>query len=67
MEELQSQLDEANETIDELQSDLDNANDEISVLQDDLDSAESDKEEAYNNGWNEALESIKSWTEDNER
>lgn len=67
MEELQAELDQANETIADLESELDNARDEIDALQDEVDGIDGQKEEAYNDGWNEALESIKGWTEDNER
>lgn len=67
MEDLQAQLDEANETIADLESELDNARDEIDTLQEDLDSAEQREQDAYDEGFNKALELVKEHAEDIER
>lgn len=67
MEDLQAQLDEANETIQDLESELDNAKDEIDVLQEDLDAAEQREQDAYDEGFNKALELIKERADDLER
>lgn len=66
-EELQNELDEANETIADLESELDNARDEIDTLQEDLDSAEQRETDAYDEGFNKALELLKEYADEIER
>ena len=64
MEELQAQLDEANETIADLESELDNARDEIDVLHEDLDGAEQREEDARQEGYESGLEAAKAAIEE---
>ena len=63
MSQLQEQLDDANETIADLESELDNARDEIDTLQDEIDSLENEletaREEAYKEGYDQALADAK--------
>lgn len=67
MQSQEARIEELEQEIEDLQHDLDMANDEISVLYDDLDSMEDAKEESYNEGFNAALEIIKDYAGEIER
>lgn len=67
MQSQEARIEELEQEIEDLQHDLDMANDEILGLQNDLDSMEDAKEESCNEGFNAALELIRDYAGEIER
>jgi predicted nucleic acid-binding Zn-ribbon protein len=63
-EELELRVEELEEEVADLESELDNARDEIDTLQDEVDGGEQREQDAYDDGFNKALERIKEYTEE---
>lgn len=65
-DELEARVEELEEEVQDLESELDNARDEIDTLQDEVDGGEQREQDAYEDGFNKALEKIKDFAEDSE-
>lgn len=56
---IDTRLEQAQEEIDDLQSELDNAKDEIDVLQDEIDGFDSRLRDAFDDGYQNAIDTMK--------
>lgn len=65
-DELEARVEELEEEVQDLESELDNARDEIDTLQDEVDGGEQREQDAYEDGFNKALEKIKDFAEESE-
>lgn len=56
---IETRLEQAQKEIDDLQSELDNAKDEIDVLQDEIDGFDSRLQDAFSEGYQEAIDTMR--------
>lgn len=56
---IETRLEQAQEEIDDLQSELDNAKDEIDVLQEEIDGFDSRLRDAFDDGYQKAIDNMK--------
>lgn len=63
---LEERIEELEEELEDVRQELDHANDEVETLQDEVDGFEQREQDAYEDGFNKALEKIKDFAEESE-